>query len=94
MTGPCKKPTRTSRYIIQPQIQMPHRPREKPKFSHLGSCGLYNSHVKSKKKSSQGGNMEKSSYKVSANVSLYNLTKNTNVSNKSSNRIDLNILNL
>ena len=35
-----------------------------------------------KKEKSQGGNMEKTSYKVSANVSLYNLTKNMNVSNK------------
>ena len=35
------------------------------------------------KRNSQGGNMEKkTSYKVSADVSLYNLTKNTNVSNK------------
>ena len=35
-----------------------------------------------KKENTQGGHMEKTSYKVSANVSLYNLTKNTNVSNK------------
>ena len=35
-----------------------------------------------KKESTQGGHMEKTSYKVSVNVSLYNLTKNTNVSNK------------
>ena len=35
-----------------------------------------------KKENTQGGHMEKTSYKVSANISLYNLTKNTNVSNK------------
>ena len=35
-----------------------------------------------KKENTQGGHMEKTSYKVSANVSLYNLTKNMNVSNK------------
>ena len=29
MTGPCKNPLQMSRYIIQLQIQMPRRPREK-----------------------------------------------------------------
>ena len=73
---------------------MCRRPREKPKFSRLESCGLQNPHVKNEKKNLQGGNMEESSYKASTNVSLYNLTKNMNVLNKSSDKVSLTILNL
>ena len=57
MTGPCKKPVRTSHYIhvIQPQIQTRRRPREKSKFSRLESRGLQNSHMKSKRKAHRVG---------------------------------------
>ena len=40
MKNPCKMPAQMSRYIIQPEIRMSHRQMEKPKFSHLESCGL------------------------------------------------------
>ena len=40
MKNPCKMPVRMSRYTIQPKIQTSHQQMEKPKFSHLESCGL------------------------------------------------------